>query len=391
MVYSTWYFNIYITTGLFVACLREVQKSIQHSVKKLLEDQIVLLKLSDYYKITNTVIESKINNSKIIFNGLHDYNSDNIKALEGVDICWIEEAQSISRKSIDVLRPTIRKDNSFLIWNFNPTYETDPVWIDYIRNKDPEAEVLWLSWRDNPWFNDALRKQKDADYLRDHENAEHIWEGKLRSTDDRFVFSSMLVDDAVKRELDEEYGFYTIGADIAHQGGDEIVFYKKRGNRIVDTYIKKKQNVKETTIDLMDFVIYKDIPINIDNGHVGAAVADLLEDRGYTVNRVNFGGAPKDKEHYQDVVTEMYFELREKLKYSRIPKDNELSGQLTQRRYMYLKSQRGYEVMKIESKQDFREHAEGINKSPDRADALALAFYEPEKTSYGFSSDIDVI
>ncbi len=103
----------------------------------------------------------------------------------------------------------------------------------------------------------------------------------------------------------------------------------------------------------------------------------MLEEDGYTVNRINFGGTPKDTEHYEDVATEMYFELKDNLPVIDIPVDEELAIQLYTRKYNYINGKRGYEVMKIESKDDFAEHTHALHKSPDRADGLVLCFYEP--------------
>lgn len=360
---------------LFIPCIREVQKTIKDSVKKLLDDTIKMYNLEFFYTSTNTFIKG-LNGTEFVFYGLHDYNADNIKSLEGADRCWVAESQCISRKSINILRPTIRKEGSVIWWDFNPRYETDPVYVDYIINKDPNAEVLFLSWRDNPWFSDALRKEKDADFARNETEARHIWDGELRNMGDTFVCPSSLVDIAMQNTILKPKGLLCIGADIAHQGGDKIVFYYRHGNKIIDIYESRYQDVPTTIDHLKAFVRDKSIIINIDNGHVGAAVADFMIKAKYIVNRINFGGSPKDKEHYEDCATEMYFNLRDKLEYIDIPKDDDLRNQLIQRKYKFLGSKRGYEVMKIESKDEFKEHAILNCNSPDKADALVLCFYE---------------
>lgn len=369
---------------IFVVCLREVQKTITHSVKKLLEDQIKLFQWEWFYKIMDTKIVG-INGSVFVFNGIRDFNADNIKSLEGADRCWVAEAQTISRRSINILRPTIRKKGSVIWWDFNPRYDTDPVYVDYILNKDPNAEVLWISWKNNPWFTPEMAMEREADYLRDEVEAEHIWEGALRSAGDLFVCPSKLVDIARKNEGKISHDM-CVGADIAHQGGDEIVFYKRAGSMILDSYFSRYQNTIKTSKDLMLFAGDTSVPINIDNGSVGAAVADNLEAKGFMVNRISFGGKPTDTEHYEDAVTEMYFNLRDKLQYVNVPNDDELRNQLIQRKYKYITGKRGYEVMKLESKDEFQMHASMSSKSPDRADALALAYYDPEKVEFGLGT-----
>jgi PBSX family phage terminase large subunit len=360
----------------FIVCVREVQKTIEHSVKKLLADQIESLGLDFFYKVLNYEIRG-INGTKFIFTGLREYNADNIKSLEGADDCWIAEAQTISRRSINILRPTIRKDGSVVWWDFNPRYDTDPVYVDYILNKDPNAVVCELSWKDNPWFTESLKLERESDYRRNEEQARHIWEGELHSAGDKFVVPSELFDIAINNRLEHrELGAdFAVGADIAHQGGDEIVFYKRQSLKVIDKYYSKLQDTITTTKDLAAFTNDKTIPINIDNGSIGAAVADILERNGYMVNRINFGGKPLDPAHYEDVVTEMYFEFKDVCAHADIPNDEMLRNQTIQRKYDYINGRRGYEVMKIESKDKFREHVMGFN-SPDRADALMLCFYQ---------------
>ena len=145
---------------LFIVCVREVQKTIANSVKKLLEETIAMFHWEFFYDTMLNEIRG-INGTKFIFHGLREYNADNIKSLEGADRCWVAEAQTISRRSISILRPTIRKEGSVVWWDFNPRYETDPVWIDYIINKDPNAQVCMLNWRDNPWFTSASRMEME--------------------------------------------------------------------------------------------------------------------------------------------------------------------------------------------------------------------------------------
>jgi len=363
---------------LFNVCVREVQKSIQYSVQKLLSDTIKMFKWEWAYSVTKNEIKSKINDSLFIFSGLHDHNSDTIKSLEGADRCWVAEAQSISRQSIDILRPTIRKENAVFWWDFNPRYSSDPVYVDYIRNKDPNAKVLWLSFKDNKWFPKSLQKEKDADYKRDLIRAKHIWEGELADANETFVCPAELVEKAQQRIITRTRPRVPqIGADIAHQGGDEITFYKIIDNKVVDYYIGKYQNTVDTLNDLKTFATKNSI-IKIDNGHLGSAVADLLEHDGYTVFRINFGGTPKNKAHYEDIATEMYFELRDNLEVMQIPCDEELAIQIYTRKYDYINGKRGYEVMKLEDKKTWATHTHALHKSSDRADGLALANYVPE-------------
>jgi phage terminase large subunit len=172
--------------SMFIPCVREVQASIKYSVKKLLDDTIEHFGWQWFYTSKLTEIVG-LNGTKFVFFGMQDFNADNVKSLEGADACWVAEAQSMSRRSVNVLRPTIRKDGSTLWWDFNPRYDTDPVYVDYIINEDPNAEVLWLSHEDNPWFTAALRLEMESDYARDPEEAAHVWEGKLANLKDAII------------------------------------------------------------------------------------------------------------------------------------------------------------------------------------------------------------
>lgn len=369
----------------FVPCVREVQKTIRHSTKKLLDDTIKILGWEWFYKSTDNEIRG-INGTLFAFYGLHDYNADNIKSLEGADDCWVAEAQSMARRSINILRPTIRKDDAVFWWDLNPRYETDPVYVDYIINDDPNAKVCYVNWPDNPWFTKSLEMERQSDYLRDPEEADHIWKGQIWSSGDTFVIPSAILDPAMKRTYDRLGAAFEVGADIAHQGGDEIVFYKRSGYRVIDVYKSRYQDAVTTARALAAFAGEQDVLIKIDNGHVGAAVADILEEmKFHAVQRVNFGGRPNDREHYYDAATEMYFNLRDILQSGDetvdIPNDEELRAQLIQRKYKFVNGRSGYEVMKIEGKDEFVTHATNVNKSPDRADALVLCFYNPDEES----------
>jgi hypothetical protein len=367
---------------LFIVCVREVQKTIKDSVKKLLKDTIEFYGLEFFYTVLDNCIRG-INGTEFVFYGLREFNAGNIKSLEGADRCWVAESQCISRISINILRPTIRKKGSVVWWDFNPRFETDPVWVDYIVNKDPHAKVLWVNWKDNPWFTEALVQEKESDYARNEVEARHIWEGELRDAGAKFVCPSSLVDLAYRNIILKLQGTLCVGADIAHQGGDRIIFYKRHGLKTIDRYESRYQDVPTTVNHLKAFIGDRSIGLNIDNGHVGAAVADYLEEDGYMVNRINFGGSPIDKEHYEDCVTEMYFNVRDLLCEIDIPYTyRELRNELIQRKYEYINSKRGYEVMKIESKKDYMKHAVIAFNSPDDADAFVLCFYDLGVSGY---------
>jgi len=159
-----------------VVCIREVQDTIKDSVKQLLSDKIAKLGLEASFQVLDTEIRA-YNGSLIIFKGMQSYNADNIKSLEAYDIAWVEEAQTLSQHSLDMLRPTIRKEGSELWFSWNPRHKTDPVDVFFRKYPPPDAISVQVNWRDNPWFPDVLRKEMEHDFATDPDKAEHIWNG----------------------------------------------------------------------------------------------------------------------------------------------------------------------------------------------------------------------
>jgi len=167
---------------LRILCAREVQKSIKQSVHQLLKDRIVALGLEGFYDVYDTEIRGG-NGTLIVFAGLSDQTADSIKSFEGIDIVWVEEAQSVSQNSWDILIPTIRKDNSEIWATFNPGMDTDPTWKMFVVNPPDDAVVVKMNWSDNPWFPANLNKKRlEAKRSKTKEDYENIWEGVCRSS-----------------------------------------------------------------------------------------------------------------------------------------------------------------------------------------------------------------
>lgn len=159
-----------------VVCIREVQNSIKDSVHQLLTDKIQALGLNDLFEVLETEIRGP-NGSFCIFKGMRSYNATNIKSLEAFDVAWVEEAQTLSQTSLDMLRPTLRKPGSELWFSWNPRFKTDPVDVFFRKSPPPDAISVLINWIDNPWFPDVLRKEMEHDFTVDEDKAEHIWNG----------------------------------------------------------------------------------------------------------------------------------------------------------------------------------------------------------------------
>lgn len=168
-----------------MVCVREVQRSIADSVKQLLEDKIAAFGLSGFFKITETEITGK-NGSRIIFRGMQNHTAASIKSLEGFDVAWVEEAQTISARSLELLTPTIRKPNSEIWFSWNPEDETDPV--DVFMRGNADALLRKVNWDENPWFPEELRQDMERDRQRDPDKYAHVWEGQYRALSEARVF-----------------------------------------------------------------------------------------------------------------------------------------------------------------------------------------------------------
>lgn len=162
-----------------ILCTREVQKSISESVHQLLKDLISSLGLGDFYEVQQNYIHGK-NGTQISFHGLSGQTATSIKSFEGTTICWVEEAQTISKRSWDLLEPTIRAPNSEIWVSFNPDMDTDATYKMLVVDPPPNSIVTKINWQDNPWRStvlDAAREKMRRDAPDDYA---HIYEGNCR-------------------------------------------------------------------------------------------------------------------------------------------------------------------------------------------------------------------
>jgi phage terminase large subunit len=165
--------------GLRSVCIREVQKSLKDSAKLLLEDKIQSFKLGrgNGFKVYKELIQTP-GDGQIIFTGMNDQNAESIKSLENFNRAWIEEAQTMSARSLQLLTPTIRAPESELWFSWNPRRKTDPVDAMFRGDIIPtNSIVIRANWHDNPWFPKELEQER-LDCLRiNPDQYEHIWNG----------------------------------------------------------------------------------------------------------------------------------------------------------------------------------------------------------------------
>ena len=194
-------------------CVREFQKSLKQSVKRLLELKIEELGVGSYFEVQDKLIKNRHGAGLIIFEGMQNHTADSIKSLEGFDRAWVEEAQSLSQRSLDMLRPTIRKPGSELWFTWNPREASDP--IDALlrgATPPPDSMVVEVNYMDNPWFPSVLHDEMEYDKRRDPDKYAHVWLGEyLRNSESR-VFKNWRIEefdspaDATHR-LGADWGF----------------------------------------------------------------------------------------------------------------------------------------------------------------------------------------
>ena len=170
-----------------VLCAREYQTSIKDSVHKLLCDQIFALGIEAHYEITERSLRGN-NGTEFIFVGVKN-NTNNVKSIEGIDICWVEEAQSVTPNSWNVLVPTIRKADSEIWISFNPELPTDETWKRFVISPPENAVVQKINWSDNPYFPEVLDLERRALQGRDIEAYNNVWEGIPRQTVNGAIFA----------------------------------------------------------------------------------------------------------------------------------------------------------------------------------------------------------
>lgn len=173
---------------LRILCAREIQRTISESVHQLLRDQIGALGLDEFYAVTDNAIRGA-NGTEIYFAGLRSQDAHKLKSYEGVDICWVEEAQVVSKRSWDILLPTIRNPLSEIWLTLNPELDTDETYQRFVARPPDGAIVIKLNWSDNDWFPDVLDGERRALEARDPDAYRNVWEGECRSSVEGAIYA----------------------------------------------------------------------------------------------------------------------------------------------------------------------------------------------------------
>lgn len=358
-----------------IACLRQFQKNISDSSYQLLIDLIEQYGFSDF-TWTNDRIKNNITSSEFIFKGLDRNIETTIKSLEGVDLAWVDEAQTITDKSIRILNPTIRKRGSKLVWTMNRLTDLDPVIARFVTDP-PRKDVLHIhtDYRialENGWLSDEIAYEIEQSRIHTPEDYAHDYLGKAINQSDRNIIGVDRVMGAMNREVPDD-GAIEIGVDVARMGSDRTVFVKRKGLREIERKSFTKKRTPEVCDLLESFAEFdREIFIKIDDTGVGGGVVDEMAKRGYNVLAINFGASASNKDKYPNLISEAWFYLQGIIDEISLLENRELLTELSSREWrMDSKGRRA-----VESKSDYKKRG---FRSPDEADATILAFYTPAK------------
>jgi len=359
---------------LLIACVREVQSSIKDSVYKLIADRILFYGLDCYRLYEDRIVNLK-NRSKFIFKGIMEHNAQNIKSLEGVDICWVEEAQKISAKAWEVLDPTIRKPGAEIWLSLNREEECDPVWKALALKPSADTIIRKVNYYDNPYCPEEMKKLALKAKAEDYSAYLHVWEGEPR----REAGNHLIGREAVYRAMENEVIFsgeampLIAGLDVARFGDDKTALCLRQGRRVISFQTFMKLDVVQVA-HLAAGVIAEKKPARfcLDAGGLGAGVYDVLvsEGMGETVFAVNFGERAENPERYVNRRAEMWARIGEWLNSPlpvSLPKYDGLLEDLT----APLKTFDGVGRLQLEAKAEIKKR---LGRSTDVGDALALTF-----------------
>lgn len=356
-----------------ILATRELQKSIKDSVHKLLSDLITEYNLSSY-EVMKDSIRNRETGSEFIFTGIRN-NSAEIKSMEGIDYCWVEESQAITEQSLNILTPTIRKPGSQIIFTYNRLTDLDPVHVRFVLKENPDTCVINVNYdvaEKYGWFPDVLRKEMETDKANPVLFA-HKWLGEPLGQAEMAVISRDETLQAMQREVSDE-GEIVVGVDVARLGNDRTVFWKRKGLKTIATKVLAKNTIPELCDQLEQFVKYdkENTTIKIDDSGVGGGATDEMKKRKYKVIAINFGGKPNDPDKYPNWISEAWFYLSEIMsEISLGGLDSDALMELSTRHWKMDSKER----RTIESKNEYKKRG---FRSPDKADSIVIC-YAPAK------------
>jgi phage terminase large subunit len=388
-----------------ILCSREIQKSIKESVHKLLEDVIISNDLSDYFEIQKTEINSTTG-SEIRFEGLKNNVIQNIKSYEGIDILWIEEAETVSQNSWDILLPTIRKSGSEIWISFNPRYMHDATYKEFISQydlidgcyEDDDILIVKTTFRDNPFTSKESQGMRDNLRKRNYKKYLHVYEGELADFDDRILIQSESVLSAFDRRIEDgSVPQLRVSVDVADGGDDDTVITTGLHYATYLKILSQKHFHFEPSKSVIESAkaaqrIYDSYDISgdivVDAIGVGAGTAGWLMDNGYPVVAYKGSESSDDTSRWRNRRVQSYITLYEyfrdgKIILENIERQDELLSQFTS-----IKRGEDTKVDDLEPKKKIKE--KGL-PSPDKPDSLAMQCYNIFPSDMGYTGEAELI
>lgn len=391
-----------------ILCAREFQNSITDSVIQLLADTIERGKYSSEFEIQRNRIYSLVTGSEFIFLGIKN-NPTKIKSLEGVDICWIEEAESVSNESWNILIPTIRKQNSEIWVSFNAKNILDPTYQRFVINPPKDSILLNVNYWDNPYFTETLRLEMEECKEKDYELYLHIWEGQPVSDSESAIIKPSWINCAVDAHLKLNFtaqGERVVGFDVADEGEDVNALCARHGSIVFNIEHWHRGDIIDSSNRVNTYAITNDIhKIVYDSIGIGAGVkAHMKRVSNISIQGFNAQGVVKDKDFkftsdktngdmFANIKAQAWWNVRERfyktyrsiMYKDQYPVDELISLSSSIKDLEYLKAELSrpridYDNngrVKVESKKDMKKR--GI-KSPNLADALIMSFAPADRS-----------
>lgn len=230
--------RMFLEPDLRWVCIREIQKSLKYSSKQIITDKIRKFGLSHLFEITLSEIKRKGHDGVVIFQGMQDHTADSIKSLEGFDGAWVEEAQSLSKRSVDLLLPTIRKDDAQIWFTWNPESKDDAVNTVFEDYPD-DCILLHVDYNMNPWLPDAMFRLARALKEKCYDAYLHIWRGQPKQNSEEQIFNGYW--SAKEFAVDETFTDPLQGADFGFNDPTTAirVYVKDNCLFISDEYYKR--------------------------------------------------------------------------------------------------------------------------------------------------------
>ena len=399
-----------------VVCVREIQKSLALSAKKLIESKIEAFGVGHLFEVLKTEIRRIDGKGMCIFVGMQDHTADSVKSLEGFDIAWIEEAQSLSQRSLDLLRPTIRKEGSQIWATWNPRRRSDPIERLLRARNRPDAIVVRANYTDNPFLPDTVKAEAIDAKENDPDGFGHTWLGDYESLGSKVVIPAIWVQSAIG--LADDLGLEITGKDYAaldvaggEDGGDENALALRKGIGLIcveswnglDTSLTTQKAVNYCQARGVLDLAYDSIGVGEGVGGEWASMGRRREQPQRMTLTPWAGGAavqhpetrvepsdprsPKNKDQYHNLKAQAWFALRKRFENAHkarrglpydadmlisIPRDLpnllQLEQEITQPQH---KTSATGKTMVDKQPDDAR--------SPNLADAVVMAYYPIEK------------